>query len=175
MAVSFLLAWATVAAGQSGGIFEIRKSAIVSGSTVSTGGVFSVRGSTGQASVGNMSGGVFEIRGGYYGGGSGTGTGIVPNPELSAGLLFFGNSPNPFNPVTSIWFQLSAPERVSIKIFDVQGRHVRDLIDEGLPRGRNSVMWDGRDQGGDPAASGVYFMILQAGDRRVVHKMTLLK
>jgi hypothetical protein len=72
-----------------------------------------------------------------------------------------GNFPNPFNPATTIRFSLAGPGPATLRVYDVQGRIVRTLVDEPLTAGEHSVRWDGRTEGGAQAASGVYFMRLQ--------------
>jgi hypothetical protein len=57
----------------------------------------------------------------------------------------------------------------------VQGRLVRKLLDEEMSPGFKEVAWDGRDEGGRQAASGVYFYELRAGKKALTRKMVLLK
>lgn len=71
--------------------------------------------------------------------------------------------PNPFNPATRIYFTLPAPTAVQLDIYDVAGRLVRRLVEGDLPAGPQAVEWDGRNRGGVPVASGVYFARLNAG------------
>jgi len=81
-----------------------------------------------------------------------------------------GNAPNPFNPRTSISFELARPGPVRLDIHDVRGRLVARLVDAPYPAGRHSAVWDDRK-----VASGVYFARLVADGRTEVHKMTLLR
>jgi len=68
------------------------------------------------------------------------------------------NMPNPFNPATAIGFDVAADARVTLRIFNASGRLARTLVSvEGLPAGRYRARWDGRDDAGREAASGVYF------------------
>jgi hypothetical protein len=84
--------------------------------------------------------------------------------------------PNPFNPVTTISFDLPRALEVSLEIYDLQGRLVRTLLNGNLyPTGSHKQVWDGRDGKGQAAASGVYFYRLTAGDQNRVGKLTLLK
>jgi len=63
-----------------------------------------------------------------------------------------------------------------LDIFDVQGRHVRSLLDEApYFSGRHSQVWDGRNGQGRTTASGVYFFRLKAGQQEYMGKLTLLK
>jgi len=84
--------------------------------------------------------------------------------------------PNPFNPQTTIAFELPRAMEVSLDIFDLQGRLVRSLLDESpFATGGHKQVWDGRDGEGRATASGVYFYRFTAGDQKRVGKLTLLK
>ncbi|MDH3215426.1 MAG: T9SS type A sorting domain-containing protein [Candidatus Krumholzibacteria bacterium] len=85
------------------------------------------------------------------------------------------NFPNPFNPATTIRFELSRAEFVSLKIFTVEGREVTDLVSETLPAGSHKTTWSGRDHRGQPVASGSYFYRLQAGSQTMTRRMVLVK
>ncbi len=90
------------------------------------------------------------------------------------------NYPNPFNPETWIPYQLSKPADVTLTIYDIQGRVVRDL-DLGHQRAgtyhsqARAAFWDGRNAVGEPVASGVYFYTLKAGDFTATRKMLIRK
>lgn len=93
-----------------------------------------------------------------------------------AGFAVRGASPNPFNPMTTIAFDLPRDMRVNLDIFDVAGRRVRSLVSgEVMPAGRRSVLWNGLDDGGRRAATGVYFYRLQAGEFTGTGRMMLVK
>ncbi len=83
--------------------------------------------------------------------------------------------PNPFNPTTTVPFVLTAQTNVRLAIFDAQGKLVRTLTDESLPAGTHSVVWDGRDNSGSQAATGVYFVRLIAGSFEMTKKVVMLK
>jgi len=85
------------------------------------------------------------------------------------------NYPNPFNPATTIDYALASPERVSIAVYNVRGELIRMLVSERKPAGWYSVEWDGRDQHGNPVASGVYVSRMQAGSFTDSKKLILLK
>lgn len=85
------------------------------------------------------------------------------------------NSPNPFNPSTSIAYTLAATAHAVIEIVDVSGGVVT-RIDEGMqPAGAHTTLWNGRDSNGNPAASGVYFYRLAGMPDVAARKMVLLK
>ncbi len=85
------------------------------------------------------------------------------------------NYPNPFNPATTIEFYLAEPRRTQLRVFDVKGRLVRTLVDEGLDYGRHKYQWDGTNNNGQQVSSGVYFYRFQAGNKVFTKKMMLLK
>ena len=90
------------------------------------------------------------------------------------------NYPNPFNPETWIPYQLAAPSEVTLTIYDMNGGVVRHLEvghqPAGIYQNRNrAVYWDGRNQGGEPVASGLYFYTLRAGEFTATRKMLIRK
>jgi hypothetical protein len=85
------------------------------------------------------------------------------------------NHPNPFNPATDIPFSLAESGPVSLDIYDAAGRRVRHLLDGVQTAGTHTARWDGRDDRGRPAASGVYFCRLRAGKVSDTMRMVLLE
>ncbi len=83
--------------------------------------------------------------------------------------------PNPFNPETHISFETSQPTRVQIKIYDVSGRLVRNLVDEHFEAGQFEEIWNGRDNAGRMSSSNVYYARMIAAEVLEMRKMTLLK
>ena len=86
------------------------------------------------------------------------------------------NYPNPFNPTTSIRFTLPIDKAVSVRVYDVQGRLVRTLMDNQFTsQGTHQVTWDGTNDAGAQAASGSYLYTLEYGNFRQAKTMVLLK
>jgi hypothetical protein len=85
------------------------------------------------------------------------------------------NHPNPFNPVTTIRFDLPDRRNARLEIFSMDGRRVVTLVDKVLSPGRLTVVWDGKDSGGRPVASGIYLYRLTAGDFKETHRMVLVR
>lgn len=83
--------------------------------------------------------------------------------------------PNPFNPRTTIKYDLRRPGAVSLAVFDVAGRLVRRLVDEPKEAGRHEAVWTGLDRQDRPAAAGVYFIRLKTADARDIRRVTLVK
>jgi hypothetical protein len=108
------------------------------------------------------------------------------NMGISAGVVDAGgevprvyslaqNCPNPFNPLTTIRFEIKSKGRVSLKIYNVAGQLVKTLVDEVLDAGPHSKEWKGLNDAGSKVASGVYFYRLEAGEYESVRKMVLLR
>ena len=91
---------------------------------------------------------------------------------LKAGVRAF---PNPFNPQTAVKFTNPRAGQVNLVIYDVQGHVVRTLVNESLSAGEHSRVWDGRGDGGERAASGVYFARMNAGDEMATTKVMMVK
>jgi len=87
----------------------------------------------------------------------------------------YQNFPNPFNPVTTIKFNLPGQTNVQIKIFDIVGRIVRILLNENKNSGQYNIIWDGKDISGNTAGSGVYFYKLESAFGSLTGKMILLR
>ena len=97
----------------------------------------------------------------------------VTTPALD--LQLGQNYPNPFNPSTKIPFTLEAGGPVVVRIFDVRGASVATVFDGTLGEGRHSVEWTGRDDGGQPVASGIYLYSLTTRKQTLSKKMVMLK
>jgi hypothetical protein len=85
------------------------------------------------------------------------------------------NSPNPFNPSTTITFSLPEAQCVRLTIYALDGRRVAGLLDERRGPGWHSLTWNGRDDRGRAVASGTYFYRLEAGPYGKTRKMILTK
>jgi len=83
--------------------------------------------------------------------------------------------PNPFNPETTVGFALASPERVRLAIYDVRGTLVKLLVDRTMPAGEHRATWNGTDERGRPASSGIYFVRMNAGSYRETKKVVMLK
>jgi len=85
------------------------------------------------------------------------------------------NRPNPFNPTTTIEYVLATGGQVSLRVYDVKGRLVRTLVDGQKGVGAHAEVWNGRNNRGEPVASGVYFYRLRTGQTVFTKKAILLK
>ncbi len=87
----------------------------------------------------------------------------------------FQNYPNPFNPETWIPYQLFEPTDVRISIYSQTGELIRDFNLGHQAHGEKTLYWDGKNQNGEPVASGIYFYQFRAGDTESTRKMWLMK
>jgi flagellar hook assembly protein FlgD len=85
------------------------------------------------------------------------------------------NYPNPMNPSTKIHFNLPIATRIALTIFNTLGQEIRTLVDAPRAAGKHILQWDGKDNDGKPAASGVYLYRLQAGSFSQTKRLTLLR
>jgi hypothetical protein len=99
-----------------------------------------------------------------------------PIATLPARTALYANVPNPFNPVTTIRFDLARPDHVSLRIYDVSGRLVRRLIETEMDAGGGlAAKWNGLDEAGNRVPSGVYFYRLVTLAFDATRKMVLMK
>ena len=85
------------------------------------------------------------------------------------------NYPNPFNPVTSIGFGVPEPADVTVMIYNILGQEVRELYRSHMQPGYQFMKWDGKDMFGTPGPSGMYIVVMQAGEFMDTKKVILLK
>ncbi len=114
-------------------------------------------------------------------GAEGEGCGVVvtdvPSREEASpsGLFLWQNKPNPFNPTTTIRFELPKAGEVRLTVYDVMGRLVTTLVDGHQEPGELSYSWGGRNGSGEAVRSGIYFARLEAGEFTATRKMVLLR
>ena len=87
----------------------------------------------------------------------------------------FQNRPNPFNGETQIAFHLPRTERLSLEVFSLIGQPVATLMEGVYPTGRYQIPWDGRDDRGNPAGSGMFFYRLTTATLKSTRTMVLVK
>ena len=95
--------------------------------------------------------------------------------ELPRAVVFFGAVPNPFNPMTSLHFDLPRDSHVELKVYDVAGHLVRSLVSGSRPAGANKVRWNGTDNAGHAVASGTYFARLDVDGQVEIKSLTLVR
>jgi hypothetical protein len=101
---------------------------------------------------------------------------ISDQQNIPAGYRLNQNYPNPFNPVTTISFTLPKNEAVTLKIFDVNGKLIKTLLDKTQqPAGTHQLGWDGKDNNQRLVSSGVYFYNMQTSNYSEIKKCLLMK
>lgn len=95
--------------------------------------------------------------------------------EMPLSFELVQNYPNPFNPSTTIKYDVAQPVEVKLLIHDMLGQHVRTLVDQTQQAGRYAVVWDGRNEQGQPVASGVFIYQIQAGSFVQSRRMALVR
>jgi hypothetical protein len=105
-------------------------------------------------------------------------TGVDDQPDqsdLPSATALAGVHPNPFNPQTTISYDLASPAAVDLGIYNLKGALVRRLVSESMPAGRHQAVWNGQDDSGARVASGVYLARFIAGGHRDVEKVVMVK
>ncbi len=97
------------------------------------------------------------------------------NPGLPLTFSLLQNHPNPFNSLTTISYSIPIRTHVSITIYDTMGRRINTIVDEVKMSGHHTAEWSGGDEQGNPAASGIYFYKIRAGEFEKTIKMVLMK
>jgi hypothetical protein len=95
--------------------------------------------------------------------------------QLPSDYILNQNYPNPFNSSTKISFDLPDDGQVELSIYDVLGRKVSTVLNDFLPAGEHSVIWDGRSENGESMATGVFFYRLQSASFDETKRMLLVK
>ena len=90
-------------------------------------------------------------------------------------IILHNAYPNPFNPYTTISYDMSEDNFVNLTIFDLAGKKIKTLLNESMVAGFRSVRWRGLDEQYQPVSTGVYLCVFQAGNFRETKKIILLK
>jgi hypothetical protein len=90
-------------------------------------------------------------------------------------FALYQNYPNPFNPITTIRFSLDKPGRISLKIYNILGQEILELLDKELASGIHSVQWDGKNSTGQYVSTGLYFARLKTKNQARLIKMLLIR
>ena len=101
--------------------------------------------------------------------------GKTEEPPVPSITQLFHNYPNPFNPETTIRFDLAEPGPVTIDVFNIKGQKMKALVNDSFIAGQHSIIWNGTDSKGKPVASGVYFYRMTTPKSTLIHKMLLMK
>ena len=113
-----------------------------------------------------------HVNGGTYSGGLDLSSYAETLPNIYSLLQ---NHPNPFNPITSLRYDLPSDGLVNITIYDMMGRIVKTLVNGSQTAGFKSVQWNATNDRNEPVSAGLYLYTIQAGEFRQTKKMILLK
>lgn len=130
----------------------------------------------GQPDAYTMTGGVYRLRGGFWTGSRQLGyLDVVEQPQpLPTQFRALAPSPNPCRGDANIAYELPNARNVIVRLSDVQGRLVRELVNGREGPGVHRLSWNGRDEAGARAPRGIYFVHIEAGGDRSVAKLILL-
>ena len=96
-------------------------------------------------------------------------------PVAARAAKLLPNYPNPFNPSTTLSFELTRAAHVRLEIYDIRGARVRMLVNERRDAGAGTAIWNGTDESGRPVASGMYFARLVADELSDSRRLLLVK
>lgn len=102
-------------------------------------------------------------------------TSIKDVKQLLESFKVFQNYPNPFNPSTTITYQIPNTSNVILRIYDINGQLVKELLNETLAEGEYHVTWNGKNEKNMIVGSGVYIYTVSADKQIVSKQMILLK
>ncbi len=102
---------------------------------------------------------------------------LVGNQDDVLGTTFtkIVNYPNPFNPETTISYNLRTKTKVDLSIYNTKGQLIKTLVNTEQPAGKQTVIWNGKDHTDKPVASGIYFYKLSTANFKKINKMLLIK
>ena len=155
----------------------IPRSVAACGGDVAAGPAHTVVGTIGQPLVGRSTGPgepATHACSGWWCGEFGTVVAVAPSgPQAPRVTRMAPPAPNPGSGPVRLAYDLARDARVEIAVYAVNGARVRSLVREARPAGRHETWWDGRAGDGEPAGSGIYFVVLRvngepAGRRRIV-------
>lgn len=99
------------------------------------------------------------------------------NEDMVAPVIVsrISNYPNPFNPNTRITFATSKDAELNVKIYNIKGQSIKNLVNGNVKAGSHTLEWNGTDDNGKPVTSGIYLVKVQGNGYLQSHKMTLMK
>ena len=90
-------------------------------------------------------------------------------------FVLYQNAPNPFNPITNIWFELPVIANVDLDVISISGTHVSTLVSGNMHAGVHRATWNGTDMNGEKVSTGIYFLLLRISENIQTRKMVLLE
>ena len=99
----------------------------------------------------------------------------IESNEIPNEFMLYNAFPNPFNPSTTIRFDLPEDSFVTINVYDMVGRHVKTLLNNKMSAGRKSIVWDSTNNFDHPVSTGTYFYAIKTVEYSQTKKMVYLK
>ena len=99
----------------------------------------------------------------------------IENELLPNNFALYQNQPNPFNPITTLRYDLPQNEMINITIYDMKGRIIKTLVNSSQTAGHKTIQWNATNEQNKPVSAGLYLYRVQAGEFRQTRKMLLLK
>lgn len=90
-------------------------------------------------------------------------------------IITMNSYPNPFNPSTTIRYNLPITGNVKLEIYNVRGQLIKTLVNERMDSGEHTIEWNGTDNTSRSVSSGIYFSRLTSGNKTAYSKMLLMK
>ncbi len=155
---------------------QISRAVVGAGGGTAVGPTTAVLCTIGQAQAGPAAGPTIRIEAGWWLPLPGIVSDVPADLPLPMVFRAYPNHPNPFNPRTTLAFDLpTAASPVRLRLYDLRGRLTASLVDGALPAGQHSVAWNGTDDAGRAVASGVYISILETPLGRASGKLMLVR
>jgi flagellar hook assembly protein FlgD len=101
--------------------------------------------------------------------------GVRANAARPDEFVLYPAYPNPFNPGTTLSFELPETQQVRLTVYDLRGQAVKILVDNELEAGRHTINFDGKNTGGVRLSSGIYYIVMRDKARTVSEKIILLR
>ncbi len=98
----------------------------------------------------------------------------ITNDWLPMTSYQLSNYPNPFNPTTTIRYQLPENGEVNLSVYNIKGQKIKTIVNEKMEQGLQQIIWDGKNDNNQYVASGVYFYKLKVNDKNIAIKKCLL-
>jgi hypothetical protein len=97
------------------------------------------------------------------------------NGVVAKEFVLENNYPNPFNPSTTINFVVPTSSDITLTVYNTLGQKIATLVNQKMPQGKHSVVWDGRNDAGQVLPTGLYFYTLKSSQTSITRKMLLVK
>jgi len=100
---------------------------------------------------------------------------VIDPVIIPSNKLMLSSYPNPFNPSTTISFDLTSAGFMKLDVYNIKGQHIKSLVKDHLEQGKHQVSWNGTDDQGHAVASGIYFAKLDTAGKTTTKKLVMVK